>query len=98
MNDLSEQLNDLEDKNETLQRIKKKLESDNESLKKSIADMELIIRKQEAEKQTKDHQLRSFQVIFFLKKNLLLLSIIIENLLLSIIINTKNLQNYLGKQ
>lgn len=92
--DLSEQIADMEDKNSTLQKQKKKVclsildkqkmvirerekaiknmikitnhnsqaESDNETLKKNVGELESTIKKQESEKQSKDHQIRSLQV------------------------------------
>lgn len=35
---------------------------DCENLKKNVADLETTIKKQESEKQSKDHQIRSLQV------------------------------------
>ncbi|KAI6228188.1 Myosin head [Aphelenchoides besseyi] len=64
-NEVSRELNELhdrlEDRNADLQRGKKKLEGDLESLKKQIQDLEMSLRKSESEKQSKDHQIRSLQ-------------------------------------
>lgn len=61
---LNEQLNEQEDRYDALLKAKKKAESDNEVLKKNIGELENTIRKQESEKQAKDHQIRSLQVGF----------------------------------
>lgn len=59
--DLNDRLGDQEDRNADLQRAKKKLESELDSLKKQIQDLEMSLRKSESEKQSKDHQIRSLQ-------------------------------------
>uniref|UniRef100_A0A914RSP2 Myosin tail domain-containing protein n=1 Tax=Parascaris equorum TaxID=6256 RepID=A0A914RSP2_PAREQ len=61
---LAEQLNEQEDRYDTLLKAKRKAESDNDVLKKNIGELENMIRKQESEKQAKDHQIRSLQVGF----------------------------------
>lgn len=38
------------------------VEQDNDALKKTISELETTIKKQEQEKQSKDHQIRSLQV------------------------------------
>jgi hypothetical protein len=59
--DANERLAEQEDRNSGLAKSKKKVEQDNESLKKIITELEMTIKKQEAEKQSKDHQIRSLQ-------------------------------------
>ncbi|VDL84031.1 unnamed protein product [Nippostrongylus brasiliensis] len=59
--DLNDQLADQEDRNATLAKAKKKVEQDNEALKKTVSELETTIKKQEGEKQSKDHQIRSLQ-------------------------------------
>lgn len=54
-------MGDQEDRNSDLTRSKKKLETELESLKKQIQDLELSLRKADSEKQSKDHQIRSLQ-------------------------------------
>ncbi|CAB3397331.1 unnamed protein product [Caenorhabditis bovis] len=63
MANMNDQLCDEEEKNAALQKAKKKVEQDNEGLKKTVSDLETTIKKQESEKQSKDHQIRSLQVI-----------------------------------
>ncbi|VDK52965.1 unnamed protein product [Anisakis simplex] len=60
--DLSDQLAEQEDRNEALQKARKKVESENENFKRIIAELENTIKKQETEKQSKDHQIRALQV------------------------------------
>ncbi|KAK6023659.1 hypothetical protein OSTOST_10546 [Ostertagia ostertagi] len=59
--DLNDQLADQEDRNAALSKAKKKVEQDNDLLKKTVSDLETTIKKQEGEKQSKDHQIRSLQ-------------------------------------
>ncbi|KAK0410838.1 hypothetical protein QR680_005352 [Steinernema hermaphroditum] len=59
--ELNEQLNYQEDQNAALAKARKKVEADNESLKKNVGELEQTIKKQEAEKLSKDHQMRSLQ-------------------------------------
>ncbi|KAI1730163.1 myosin head (motor domain) domain-containing protein [Ditylenchus destructor] len=61
LHDLSDQLAEQEERSNGLAKIRKKLEADNESLKKTAHDLDVIIKKQETEKQSKDHQIRSLQ-------------------------------------
>uniref|UniRef100_A0A914UJZ5 Myosin heavy chain n=1 Tax=Plectus sambesii TaxID=2011161 RepID=A0A914UJZ5_9BILA len=59
--DMNDQLAEQEEKNNALTKMKKKVEQDNDSLKKNVNDLETTVKKQEAEKQSKDHQIRSLQ-------------------------------------
>lgn len=52
---------DQEERNSDLQKGKKKVEQECDTLRKNIQDLELSIKKQEAEKQAKDQQIRSLQ-------------------------------------
>lgn len=60
---MTERLQEQEDKNTDLSKARKKIEQDVENLKKQIQDLELTIRKQESEKQSKDNQIKSLQVL-----------------------------------
>ncbi|KIH63296.1 myosin head, partial [Ancylostoma duodenale] len=55
--DLNDQLADQEDRNASLTKAKKKVEQDNDALKKTVSELETTIKKQEQEKQSKDHQI-----------------------------------------
>ncbi len=55
---MSERLAEQEDRNADVSRAKKKVEADVENLKKNVQDLELGLRKADAEKQSKDHQIR----------------------------------------
>lgn len=54
---------DQEDQYIDVVKIRKKLESENDDLKKNIQKLDIIIKKKDNEKQSKDQQLRSLQVI-----------------------------------
>lgn len=59
---MTERLEEQEDKNAELTKVRKKIEQEVEALKKQIQDLELTVRKQESEKQSKDNQIKSLQV------------------------------------
>lgn len=59
---MNDQLADQEDKNASLQKMRKKLESDVDLFKKTVAELETTVKKQESEKANKDLQIRSLQV------------------------------------
>lgn len=59
---INEQLADQEDKNNSLAKMKKKLENDLEALRRTISDLEATCKKHEMDKLAKDHQIRSLQV------------------------------------
>lgn len=62
MDKMAEQLGDQEDLFNGLAKEHKKLEQDNEALKRRVGDMDSAIRRHEAEKQSKEVQIRSLQV------------------------------------
>lgn len=60
---MNDRLVDQEDQYIDVVKIRKKLESENDDLKKNIQKLDIIIKKKDNEKQSKDQQLRSLQVI-----------------------------------
>jgi predicted nucleic acid-binding Zn-ribbon protein len=62
VSDLNERAQQLEDKVQETVNQKKAAEKQCDELKRNVADLEMSIRKAEAEKQSKDHNLRAMQV------------------------------------
>jgi peptidoglycan hydrolase CwlO-like protein len=60
--DLNERVQEQEDRTNEMAKGKRQAEKECEELKRNVGDLEMSIRKAEAEKQSKDHQLRSLQV------------------------------------
>lgn len=61
LQELTDRIGEIEDRNTDLQRIRKKGEQEIESLKKNNQDLELSLRKAESEKQAREHNIRSLQ-------------------------------------
>lgn len=54
-------MNNQEDRYGDLQRSKKKIENEMDGMNKKIQDLELLLKKAEADKNSKDNQIRSMQ-------------------------------------